>query len=198
MSDKRTSFIATFASTGAKGASLSASALGRRGAALCQMAEAKLPVPPGFVLWYFAAFRTSTDCFEKRAKRGYLFTMGDELPPPERGLTADEINRTFGLKEQHGISQADMLKAAQEKFNVFHIVIEEGSYCRGRGAQTVANAWAKVLGKKVILLRNSDYLSQVILSVVQINEGANPDEVINSWQDDAVKAAVQHAVSLAG
>ncbi len=50
MSDKRTSFIATFASTGAKGASLSASALGRRGAALCQMAEAKLPVPPGFVL----------------------------------------------------------------------------------------------------------------------------------------------------
>ena len=50
MSDKRTSFIATFASTGVKAASLSASALGRRGAALCQMAEASLPVPPGFVL----------------------------------------------------------------------------------------------------------------------------------------------------
>ena len=50
MSDKRTSFIATFGSTGANGASLSASALGRRGAALCQMAQAKLPVPPGFLL----------------------------------------------------------------------------------------------------------------------------------------------------
>ena len=50
MSDKRSSFIATFGSTGTKGASLSTSALGRRGAALCQMSEAKLPVPPGFVL----------------------------------------------------------------------------------------------------------------------------------------------------
>ncbi len=50
MSDKRTSFIATFGPTGAKGASLSAVALGRRGAALCQMAAAELPVPPGFVL----------------------------------------------------------------------------------------------------------------------------------------------------
>ena len=50
MSDKRTSFITTFGPTGAKGASLSASALGRRGAALCQMADANLPVPPGMVL----------------------------------------------------------------------------------------------------------------------------------------------------
>ena len=50
MSDRRSSFIATFGSVGAKGASLSALALGQRGAALCQMAEAHLPVPPGFVL----------------------------------------------------------------------------------------------------------------------------------------------------
>ena len=148
--------------------------------------------------WYFAAFRTSTDCFEKRGKRGYLFTMGDEMPPPARGLSADEINRTFGTSEQHGISQADMLKAAQEKYNVFHIIIEEGSFCRGRGSQTVANEWTKILGKKVILLRNSDYLSQVILSVIQINEGADPEEVINSWQDDDIKSAVRYAVSLAG
>ncbi len=148
--------------------------------------------------WYFAATRTSADCFEKRGKRGYLFTMGDEMPPPESGLSASEINRVFGTNEQHGISQAEMLKAAQEKYNVFHIIIEEGSFCRGRGVPTVANAWAKVLGKKVILLRNSDYLSQVILSVIQINEGADPDEVINSWQDDAIKAAVKHAVSMAG
>ncbi len=50
MSDRRTSFIATFGPTGAEGASLSASVLGRRGAALCQMAQANLAVPPGFVL----------------------------------------------------------------------------------------------------------------------------------------------------
>ena len=148
--------------------------------------------------WYFAATRTSTDCFEKRGKRGYLFTMGDEMPPPASGLSASSINKVFGTNEQHGITREQMLKAAQEKYNVFHIIIEEGSFCRGRGVQTVANEWSKVLGKKVILLRNSDYLSQVILSVIQINEGADPEEVIKSWQDDAIQSAVRYAVSLAG
>jgi hypothetical protein len=32
--------------------------------------------------WYFAARKTAIDCFVKRAKKGYLFTVGDEPPPP--------------------------------------------------------------------------------------------------------------------
>ncbi|MGD0331615.1 MAG: hypothetical protein ABSB40_14415, partial [Nitrososphaeria archaeon] len=32
--------------------------------------------------WYFAAMHTSIDCFEKRGKKGYLFTVGDECVPP--------------------------------------------------------------------------------------------------------------------
>src|SRR5580698_4756375 len=35
--------------------------------------------------WYFAGKHTSIDCFEKRNKKGYLFTIGDEQAP--RGLT---------------------------------------------------------------------------------------------------------------
>ncbi|HAO33838.1 MAG TPA: hypothetical protein DCQ84_12920, partial [Candidatus Competibacteraceae bacterium] len=33
--------------------------------------------------WYFAATHTAIDCFEKRGKKGYLFTVGDEEPPLE-------------------------------------------------------------------------------------------------------------------
>ena len=33
--------------------------------------------------WYFAAMHTSIDCFEKRNKKGYLFTIGDEGPTPD-------------------------------------------------------------------------------------------------------------------
>ena len=50
MSNKRISSIATFGTKGAKGQSLSAAALGQRGAALCAMAGNHLSVPPGFVL----------------------------------------------------------------------------------------------------------------------------------------------------
>jgi len=31
--------------------------------------------------YYYAAYHTSIDCFEKRNKKGYIFTIGDELPP---------------------------------------------------------------------------------------------------------------------
>lgn len=30
--------------------------------------------------WYFAALHTAIDWFEKRGQKGYLFTVGDELP----------------------------------------------------------------------------------------------------------------------
>ncbi|MBZ0186346.1 MAG: hypothetical protein K8F91_08875, partial [Candidatus Obscuribacterales bacterium] len=32
--------------------------------------------------WYFAATRTRCDSYLKRNKKGYLFTVGDEPPPP--------------------------------------------------------------------------------------------------------------------
>ncbi len=44
--------------------------------------------------WLFAATRTSIDCFEKRGKRGYLFTVGDEEPTPK--LFGSQIVRFLG------------------------------------------------------------------------------------------------------
>ncbi len=50
MKTKATNFVALFGKAGASGENLSTAALGQRGAALCSLAELKLPVPPGFVL----------------------------------------------------------------------------------------------------------------------------------------------------
>src|ERR1044071_1431941 len=44
--------------------------------------------------WYFAAFHIEHDSIEKRGKRGYLFTVGDELPPP--ALEQTEIHKVTG------------------------------------------------------------------------------------------------------
>ena len=38
--------------------------------------------------WAFAAMRTSTDCFERRGRKGYLFTIGDEPILP--GISAPQ------------------------------------------------------------------------------------------------------------
>lgn len=146
--------------------------------------------------WYFAGRRTSIDCFEKRGKKGYLFTMGDEPPPPaDKGLSANQINEIFGGGEQAGFTSKEMLALAQEKYNVFHVIVEQGSYARSRGPQVKA-AWNELLGKKVIQLSNYSYMSEVILSVMDVNEGADPEDVINSWEDDRIKNVVRHALGL--
>ena len=142
--------------------------------------------------WYFAANRTSIDSFEKRGKKGYLFTMGDELPPPD-GLTQDQIKRVFGNDDQRGYSATELLQMAEEKYHVFHIIIEQGSYAR-RDLHNVKSKWRELLGGRSVLLSDYNYMAEVIIAVIQVSEGANPDDIVGSFSDLKVQAAVKHAL----
>jgi hypothetical protein len=147
------------------------------------------------VPWYFAAKRTAVDSFDKRGKRGYIFTMGDE-PPPPKGLTNKELKRIFGEGvEESYISSADMLRLAQEKYNVFHIVVEEGSNCSYKSSRDkTVNDWDKLLGKKTLLLKNSDYLAEVILATMMINEGKEPEEVFASFENARAVEQIKYSI----
>ena len=89
--------------------------------------------------WYFAARHTEHDSIIKRAKRGYLFTVGDEEAP--RDLTKDQIEEFIGDKLERAISTVQMLAEVQRKYDVFHIVIVGlGS---GLGASSKRNSFAR-------------------------------------------------------
>lgn len=141
--------------------------------------------------WAFAASKTKIDCFEKRGKKGYLFTMGDEMPPDT--AKRDVLKREINLDYQTDPSSAELLANAQVMYNVFHVIVEEGSYCR-RESTRVYNSWKKLLGKKTILLDNCDHISEVIISVISVNEGENPDDVINKWDNNSIKESVRRAL----
>lgn len=144
--------------------------------------------------WAFAARKTKIDCFEKRQQKGYLFTVGDERPPTtiSNDIIVERININMGQTE---LNAADLLAAAQEKYNVFHIIVEEGDYA-SRNLSSVTREWRELLGKKAISLNNHHHLSEVVISVMEINEGRSVDEVIRSWQDDQIKSVVAHALNL--
>jgi hypothetical protein len=141
--------------------------------------------------WYFAATRTKIDCYDKRQQKGYLFTIGDEMPPP--GLTASEINRVFGPGEQHNFASKELLTMAEKTYNVFHIIVEEGNYAR-RALNGVRNEWRQLMGDHAIFLKNYKYISEVILAVTRVNEGADPETVIASFQDKVIQDTVRHAL----
>ena len=128
--------------------------------------------------WYFAAQHTSIDCFEKRGKKGYLFTIGDEPAPP--GITAAQIKKIFGDEATQNISSKELLAMAERTYHVFHIVVEEGSGCRGN-ADRVVKSWEALLGQRVLRLSDHRKLSEVIVSAIQVIEGADKAFVASTW-----------------
>lgn len=142
--------------------------------------------------WAFAAQKTKIDCFDKRGVKGYLFTFGDEDKPVSVG--ADLMESKVGLTAQGNASAEDFLAAAQEKYHVFHLIVEEGSYIRRHGLTGPKRAWEELLGKRVILLKNHNHISEVILAVIEVNEGADPEDVIAACQGEGVQDSVRHAL----
>ena len=126
--------------------------------------------------WYFAATRMVHDSFVKRGKPGYLFTIGDEEVPPD--LTEYQLASVFGQGE--AISNRELLKLISPAWNVFHIMVEQGSHMSYRRDKVIAS-WKDLLGQRALLLSDIDSLSEVIISTIEMCEGKDKDEVIKSW-----------------
>jgi len=142
--------------------------------------------------WYFAATRTKIDSFDKRGKKGYIFTIGDEMPPI--GVTARGLEKTFGPNQDtKDYTAAELLEMAQEKYHVFHLIVEEGSYAK-RALDRVVPAWKNMLGRRALCLNDHTKLANVIVAAIRVNEGESPESVIASLQDEDVKASVEHAL----
>ena len=131
--------------------------------------------------WYFAAMKTSIDCFEKRGKKGYLFTIGDEETP--RPLSKNAIQNIFGDTVQADISIEDCLEIAMRKYEVFHIIVEEGSHYRWNG-RIVKEKWQKLLQQRALFLSDHTKIAELIVSTIQMVEGMDKEEVIASWNGD--------------
>jgi len=128
--------------------------------------------------WYFAGLHAAIDCFEKRAKRGYLFTVGDEMVPPV--LTAEQIGRVMGVRPQADFSAQQLLDLASRQYHVFHVVVQQGSNYRAHPDQVRAS-WTDIIGQRALMLSDYTKLAEVIVSAIEITEGANAADVAASW-----------------
>lgn len=141
--------------------------------------------------WYFAATRTKCDAFLKRNKKGYLFTVGDEPPAPK--LLAEHVKRIFGGGLQRDISTRDLLTMASKTWNIFHIIIEEGSFYRSSPDKT-RRAWRDLLGEGAITLEDHTKLAELIVSILEVQEGNDLASVAESWQGSTA-LTILHSLS---
>lgn len=140
--------------------------------------------------WYFAANYTKTDCNLKRNSHGFLFTFGDEEAPYET-MTPAAFRAVFGDGDYKEMTPQQMLARAQEKYQVFHIVIEQGNHYRNY-PNAVRNSWTELMGSNVLFLKDSAYLSDLVLATIKIANGEDIRTVIN---DSGCSEVLEHAFS---
>lgn len=128
--------------------------------------------------WYFAAFHTVHDSMEKRGKRGYLFTVGDEEVPKD--LTAAQIKAITGADMQGNLSTKDLLEMAQRSYDCFHIIIEEGDHARHH-LHRVVDGWTGLMGQRVIRLADHRRLAETIVSAIEVAEGRDAKDSAAGW-----------------
>lgn len=127
--------------------------------------------------WYFAARHTAIDCLEKRQKKGYLFTVGDENP--HKILTRDQIRTVFGDAAERDMSVNELLTMVNRMYHVFHLLVEESSSCD----DVVVTNWKNLLGERALRLSDHTRMAEVIVSTIAVNEGQSMTDVAQSWGD---------------
>lgn len=151
--------------------------------------------------YFFAARHTHTDSFTKRGKKGYLFTMGDELPWDK--VTAAEIKQIFGLPAEIDVPIEDLIKEAQEKWEIFHLWCNDGSY---RNRTEMIQKWRDLLGgERVVIVERSDMVCEIIAGIVHGLETAATSlgDVVTDLDLDAetskvVTSALSGVISASG
>lgn len=135
------------------------------------------------LLWYFAAKHTAADCFEKRHKKGYLFTIGDDACHDI--LQVAEIRRVFADSAPYAYSNEELLRMAQENYHVFHIHIDSA----GPRDNAIFSRWRVLLPGSATVIARKDikYLSDLITAIIRVRAGEKNNEVLRSMDQQAAE-----------
>ena len=140
------------------------------------------------LVWYFAANKTKTDAWEKRKKKGVIFTLGDDGFPEK--MTKREIEKVFGDKVSEDINTEALLAQVSRKYEVFHLMVMDG---RSEATVKLPN-WRRLMGERAISVTDVDAIPEIIVSLLENVAGRDTEDIINSWDGDT-QLAVRNALS---
>lgn len=130
---------------------------------------------------YFFALHTSIDCYEKRGRKGYLFTIGDEKPYAV--VHREHVLQHIGDRLPANIPTARLLRQLQERYHTFHIIPTNTTHGRSSAVQ---DCWRALLGERVLRLEDEAAVCETIALAIGLCEGTASD--LTSGVDDLVRA----------
>lgn len=144
--------------------------------------------------WWMASNKTKCDAFDKRGRKGYLFTIGDEAC--HATLAGSHIKQFLGMVSED-MSADNLLQTCQQNWNVFHLITPTGA----TEDQNAITKWRELLSERAIVIDDWKKMAEVIVSLMQVNEGQSKEDVIGSWDNktgQVVAAAIKSLPDPAG
>tara|TARA_R110000868_G_scaffold14426_4_gene67176 strand:+ start:6902 stop:7756 length:855 start_codon:yes stop_codon:yes gene_type:complete len=130
---------------------------------------------------YIAAKHTVTDHWEKRASKGFIFTIGDERF--HETYSSSYMKELTGNSEASGFSAAEILAQAKEKWNVFHIQ-------PGMEKDNSRSQWTSVLGENNVWVDSyRDIPKRIAETIIPHVKQHNPEVIKttpNTGEDNGI------------
>ena len=113
--------------------------------------------------WYMGLHHTNLDCW-KRGKKGVIITLGDE--PLNPYLPAERLSGVTGDALQADVETGMLYRSALEKFEIFHVAIDDPGDCYKRYAGAIRHSFGRLLGKR-LRVSTLDKLPNTILRCLE-------------------------------
>lgn len=127
--------------------------------------------------WYFGLNQCKLDCW-KRGKKGIIITLGDE--PLNPYLPRTELLRSTGNPVQGDIETSELYNEVIEKYDIYHLAVNERETCYGMYADRIKSSFGKYLDEKHLRVVSMDNLANTIVEIVANSVGNDFAESANT------------------
>lgn len=135
--------------------------------------------------WYMGLRHTKLDCWN-RGKKGIIITTGDE--PLNPYLPRLALSRVTGDSLEADVETKDLYTQASEKFDIYHIAVDDNSTCFDIYNSKIQNSFGQLLGDHLKVSTIDGLTSKVIECIDNAlsqdreisTDTSNPSEYI-SW-----------------
>lgn len=122
---------------------------------------------------YFMARHTETDAWEKRARKGYVFIIGDEMAYDM--VDPGRASAIIGDTLEGPIASEAIFAELRDRFEVFYLMPQGSTYYTQFAGKTNPHVehWRTLLGpQNVVLVPDTNGIAEVIASMIGVAEGA--------------------------
>lgn len=136
--------------------------------------------------WYFGLYNCELDCWN-RGKKGTIITIGDE--PLNPYLQESELKRVLGnIGHDTPIETEDLYKAVIEKYNIYHIALDDNSTSYFYYKDRIENSWRTLLGDHLYTSTLND-LPKTIAEIVKKSNSDDTvvDTFVDIWDNNTVE-----------